>query len=330
MSNQVYEVAVLGATGVVGQKVIAMLQDNPKFKITQIAASERSKGKVFGEGIIWNEERPLDQSIANMTLIGLNEVTAPYAISALPSGVAREVEMNLATQGTHVFSNASAYRMNDNVPLMIPEINKTSISLLDNQPTPGKIVTNPNCSTVFLSLALAPLTELGTIKSISVATLQSVSGAGAGLAAYQITGNTIPYISGEEEKIEAEVKKILGCGTQIEDFDVIVHVNRVPVVYGHTLNIHVTYEDNVNVADIEKVYQNWNTKYENLFTLYDSPWFPQPLKNITNYDMGVHIGRIKGSTNPRTIGLTAMGHNLVRGAAGAAITNMENVIEAWS
>lgn len=328
MTKQVYEVAILGATGVVGQKAIALLQGHSKFKIVQIAASERSKGKVFGDSVLWNEERPLNSEIAQMELIGLSEVTAPYALSALPSDIAKEVELELAKKGTHVFSNSSAYRMQKNVPLMIPEINGFSLNLLDEQKTPGKIVTNPNCSTVFLSLALAPLTELGTIKSISVATLQSVSGAGSGLAAYAITGNTIPYISGEEEKIEQEVKKILGAGERIPDFDVMVHVNRVPVVYGHSLNIHVTYEDKVNVESVKKVYQDWNKKYENLFSLYESPWFPQPLKNLNHYDMGVHIGRIKSCTNPQMIGLTALGHNLVRGAAGAAIANMETALES--
>ncbi|MCB9092459.1 MAG: aspartate-semialdehyde dehydrogenase [Halobacteriovoraceae bacterium] len=326
MSSSPIEVAILGATGVVGQKAVAMLEQDSRFKVTQLAASERNKGKRYCDAMTWMESLPLSQNVAGIELRLPSEVTTPVVISALPAQTAREVEPALAERGIHVFSNASAFRMNTEVPLLIPEINRDHLSLVDKQSTKGKIVTNPNCSTVFLSTALAPLKQLGRFQHVDVVTLQSVSGAGASLAAYDINANTIPNIGGEEEKIQTEVKKILGTPEEQFEFDMLVHVNRVPVLYGHTLTIHVTFEDKVSVDDVYNLYHQANEVNPGLYELYQHPFLPQPVKNLGHYDMRTHIGRIKQSTSPNVIGMTVLGHNLVRGAAGAAIYNMNEFL----
>jgi aspartate-semialdehyde dehydrogenase len=324
--KNVKEVAILGATGVVGQKAIALLQNDPQFRIVELASSENSAGHLYGQRVNWIEYSELNEEIANLKLKSLKDVSAPYVISALPSDVAKEVELQLAQNGQYVFSNASAYRMDKTVPLVIPEINRSHLELMQDQKTSGKIITNSNCSTAFLVLGLHALRGLGRFEHLDVVTLQSVSGAGSSLAAFDINANTIPFINGEEEKIQAETKRILGTKTKPLEVDMLVHVNRVPVLFGHTINCHIEFDNKVSAADVENSFHEFNKKFPGIFKIYQNPVLPQPVKNLSHYDMSAHIGRIKSSSNLKRVGFTIMGHNLVRGAAGAAIANMKETI----
>lgn len=317
-------VAVLGATGTVGQKIIKMLENHPHFEITEIAASERSVGKKYKE-INWREpggECP--NNIQEMKLIPLKDVTAQYALSALPSDVAAEIEPYLASKGTHVISNASTFRMDKQTPLVIPEINSHHFELTEKQSTPGKLVTNPNCSTVFVTLGLLPIFKLAPLKAISIVTLQAISGAGyPGISSMDILGNIVPNIGGEEEKIENEAQKILGEIEKPLDTLITAHVHRVPVVHGHTVAMHLYYESPISVEQVKASYKDYQSKYPELYKLYEDEFSPQPLRDIHHFDQRAHIGRIKQGASDNIIGLVSMGHNLVRGAAGAAILNME-------
>jgi aspartate-semialdehyde dehydrogenase len=323
-----FNVAILGATGTVGQKAISMLSQHPFLEITEIAASEGNKDKRFGDVVNWRDESELPANIANMILKSPKDITAPYAISALPSESALEIEPYLANKGIHIFSNASTFRMDEKTPLLIPEINPDHIKLIEAQTTKGKIVTNPNCSTVMLACALKPLLKLGKLKHVSVVTLQAASGAGyPGVPSLDLIGNTIPFIGNEEDKIESESLKILGelQGHKIQGakFDVTCHVNRVPVADGHSVILHAYYETPVSPDEVRKSFLH----QENLFKVYTEDNRPQPKRDLTAYDMRIHIGRIKQGATPNVIGLLSLGHNLVRGAAGAAIINLEHFLK---
>lgn len=324
-TNIAYEVAILGATGTVGQKAIALLARNKRFKIVQLVASEGRCGQRYGDVVDWREPLgALDSQVADLTLIGFDQVTAPFIISALPSSVAEKEEPKLAQRGLHVFSNASSFRMDPNTPLLIPQINQDHLKLIDRQKTSGKIITNPNCATVFLAYGLAPLLEIGTLMHLSVVTLQSTSGAGyPGVSSMDIMGNLIPYINGEEEKIVEETKKILGDIDSPAEFSVTAHVQRVPVLYGHTVAMHLYYRDSISLEAAHEQFNRWNKKYPGLYIIHQDNTRPQPLRDVTHDDHRVHIGRLKMGDRPNVLGLIAMGNNLVLGAAGAAIANME-------
>lgn len=324
-NNTIHEVAILGATGTVGQKAIALLSRDDRFKITQLIASEGRCGQRYGSVVDWREPFcKLDSSVADLTLMGFNEVTAPFVISALPAEVASIEEPKLAQRGLHVFSNASAFRMEPDTPLLIPQINRSHLNLVDRQKTPGKIITNPNCATVFLTCGLAPLLKLGTLEHLSVVTLQSTSGAGyPGVSSMDILGNLIPYIDGEEAKIVEETKKILGTPDNPASFSITVHVNRVPVLYGHTIAMHLYYREPVRSEAAREAFNQWNQSHPGLYVVHEDNTRPQPLRDITHDDHRVHIGRLKMGDKPNILGLIAMGNNLVLGAAGAAIANMK-------
>ncbi len=317
-------VAVLGATGTVGQKIIAMIEQHPLFHVAEVAASHRSEGKKYLEACTWREPLPFPEKMASLTLKELSEVTSPFALSALPADSAKEIEPLLASKGIHVISNASAFRMQNNVPLIIPEINASHIELVKAQSTPGKIITNPNCSTVFLALGLAPLMKLGKINHVSVTTLQALSGAGyPGVPSFDLIGNVIPNIGGEEEKIEQEANKILGEIDSPAVFDLTVHVNRVPVVHGHSISMHVFFENEVKASSVREAFEVAQRELPGAYKLHFDDFSPQPARDLTHDDQRAHIGRIKQGGNSKVVGLVSMGHNLVRGAAGAAIKNLE-------
>lgn len=328
-TNTIHEVAILGATGVVGQKAIALLSRDSRFKIVQLVASEGRCGQRYGNAVDWREPLcELDPRVADLTFIGFDQVTAPFIISALPSSVAEEQEPKLARRGLHVFSNASAFRMDADTPLLIPQINRSHLELIDRQKSPGKIITNPNCATVFLVCGLAPLLEIGILEHLSVVTLQSTSGAGyPGVSSMDILGNVIPYIPDEEEKIIEETKKILGDMIAPKNLSVTVHVHRVPVLYGHTIVMHLYYRDPVSLEAAREQFNRWNKKYPGFYVLHEENTRPQPLRDVTHDDHRVHIGRLKMGDRPNTLGLIAMGNNLVLGAAGAAIANMLAFLE---
>lgn len=292
-------VAILGATGMVGQKVLALLKDHPLFYVSEVSASEKRQGNLYKD--------PLN-------------IESKYVISALPASVAKSIELDLAKRGHFVLSNASAHRMDAHVPILIPEINLEHLSLLDMQKTSGKIITNSNCTTAFISLALAPLQKLYPIKAVSAFTMQAVSGAGnRGVSSVEILGNIVPYIEGEEEKIIRETQKILGSPLKAASFEMTVNVNRVPVLDGHTVVLHIHFKSHVDLDAIKACYLSWP------YQLYDQIDRPQPRFDITFDDMRAHIGQIKYGATKQTISLIVMGHNLVRGAAGASLLNLETL-----
>lgn len=318
-------VAVLGATGVVGQKVIALLEDHPRYRVSELAASEARIHQRFEDACDWRETlMPMPERLANMRLIDAHRIQSDVVISCLPAESALVLEPWLAEQGKLVFSNASAFRMDPCVPLLVPEVNPDHLNLLPLQKTPGKMITNPNCSAVGIVLALAPLMQISDILHVSAVTLQSVSGAGyPGIASLDILGNTIPHIPGESGKIVAETKRILGDPSLPASFGMTCHVHRVPVVYGHSATLHVTFARKVQVQELWQAYQQANERHPGLYVLHRLEGRPQPIKDLAADDMRIHIGHVQGGDDPSILGLVVLSHNLVRGAAGAVIANMD-------
>lgn len=324
-------IAILGATGVVGQKMIAMLGQFPEFEIAELVASPQNAGKKYSDACTWREFSPLPPQYSNMVLKNPIEITSTFVLSALPSDLAAEIEPMLAAKGHWVISNASTFRMHREVPLIIPEINPHHLRLIERQTTPGKIITNPNCSTVFLTMGLHPLRELGDIESVSVVTLQALSGAGyPGVSALDALGNIIPFINQEEDKIENESQKILGDLDLPASFGATVHVHRVPVLHGHTVAMHVSFKQDVRVEQAYTTFARLEKQLPEAYKLHTQNDRPQPARDLSDFDNRTHIGRLKQGHNNKTIGLIAMGHNLVRGAAGAAIANLQLVIQNFN
>lgn len=327
-NSQKLPVAVLGATGPVGQKAITLLENHPLFECVEVAASEGSAGQIYGERVQWKNEIELPARVAAFRIKSLLDIQSKYVISALPADIAQEIEPALAGRGHIVCSNASAFRMDARVPLMIPEVNAAHLSLLDTQPWSGKILTNPNCSTVFLAGALAPLLALGEIDHVHVVTMQAISGAGyPGVASFDILGNLIPHIGGEEEKIRLETKKILGQAGHALEIGITVHVHRVPVLHGHTLAVHVRFKNPVTAREVTEVFAGVEKKNPEFIKLHEAADRPQPLRDLTPHDMRIHVGRIKQGDHPHIVGFISIGHNLVRGAAGAAIAILETYVK---
>src|SRR5579863_5039038 len=340
-----YSIGILGATGMVGQRFIQLLENHPWFEITWLAASDRSSGKLYGEAAKWRLDSPLPERIARMTVSPAEPEGAPKIIfAALDAAIAREMEPRFANAGCAVVSNSSAYRMAPNVPLVIPEINADHLHLIEEQPSRresgGYMVTNPNCSTIGLVLALKPLEERFGIEQIFVTTMQAVSGAGyPGVPSMDILGNVVPYIAGEEEKMEAETLKLLG---ELEGHIVrplaarmTAHCNRVAVEDGHTESVSiklgnklgrpVTREDILAAWADFKPLAGQHLPMAPLQPIEFAPQDdrPQPrLDRNRGRGMGVTVGRL------RPCGLldwkfTVLSHNTIRGAAGAAILNAE-------
>jgi aspartate-semialdehyde dehydrogenase len=321
-------VAVLGATGPVGQKAITLLENHPLFEIKEVAASEGSVGHVYGERVLWKNEIPCPANISEMKIKSLLGIESKWVISALPADIAQTVEPELASRGHIVCSNASAFRMDSRVPLLIPEVNTSHLSLLSEQPWPGKILTNPNCSTVFLAGPLAKLLALGEIEHVNVVTMQALSGAGyPGVPSFDLLGNVIPHIGGEEEKIRLETKKILGTASASLKLGITVHVHRVPVLHGHTVAVHVRFKKAVTSAQVLALFKKIEAESPNFLKVHTAEDRPQPLRDLNPHDMRIHLGRIKQGDADDTIGFISLGHNLVRGAAGAAIAILESYVK---
>jgi aspartate-semialdehyde dehydrogenase len=301
------DVAVLGATGAVGQKVLALLSKNPVWTLAQLCASDQKAGCLYGDVTSWREPLPMPD-IANIPLRKWSDVCTPYAISCLGNAPALYIEPALRQQGVHISSNASTFRMHADVPLHIQGVNDESLTLLKQQTTPGKLITNPNCSAVGIAMALKPLMSLGAIDQVYATTLQSLSGAGfSGPYAMDMLGNTQPHIDGEVDKIESEISRLLN-GLSIQ-----ARVHRVPVLYGHTATLYVIFKQPVTLQAVYSVYQ------AEPYCLYKDPYQPQP-RCLLPDDMRVHVGGL--SYREGVLGLTVLTHNLVRGAAGAAIENL--------
>jgi len=327
---------ILGATGAVGQRFIQALDNHPWFEITSLAASERSAGKTYDNAANWRLDIPLPQSIAEMNVVPVDptKVDADVVFSALPSENAETVEAEFAKAGFAVASNAAAYRMEEDVPLVIPEVNADHLGMIevqqDNRGWDGYIITNPNCSTIMMVMSLKPLMQFG-LDNVTVATMQAISGAGYdGVSSMAILDNIVPYIGGEEEKMEIEPQKLLGefDGAQFIDADLTVSAacHRVPVMDGHTEAIWATMSDDPTPEDVRNAFLNFNpdlgdlpTEPEQALIVHDQPDRPQPrLDRNLGEGMSVSVGRIREG-----IRYVAMGHNTVRGAAGASVLNAE-------
>ncbi len=307
-------IALVGATGMVGQMCIALLEEHEHFELSEIVASDKREGKKFSDEVNWVLDRPMPRFIKEKTFSSLEKLKSSYVISALPGDLAITVEKNLSEKGHFVFSNASAYRMHKNVPLLIPEINSHSLSLLKEQQTKGKIVTNPNCSTVMLTLALNPLKSVAAFKNLNVVTLQAVSGAGyPGVSSLDILGDVVPYIPSEEEKMVEETYKILDC-----TFPMHVTCHRVGVFHGHSLAVHLEFEKDFDLEHVKSLYSD-----SKVYELIDHESGPRPNRHLQWDDMKIYLGRFRQGQGKNILQMSVLGHNLVRGAAGAALGNAQ-------
>jgi aspartate-semialdehyde dehydrogenase len=338
------KVAILGATGAVGQRFIELLASHPWFEVARLCASDRSAGRLYQEACGWRLPSPLPDEMGLRRVEGMEPVGGiDLAFSALSASVASEVELAWAQAGVPVFSNARNYRMDEDVPLLIPEINPDHLELVSKQkksrgfPESGFIVTNANCSTTVLAMALAPLERAFGVQKVSVVTLQAVSGAGyPGLPSLDILGNVIPFIAGEEEKMEAETRKILGRlrdgAVEPTSMTVSAQVNRVPVVDGHTESVSFELDRPAELNDIRKALQSFRGEPQerNLpsapshpLILLDGKDRPQPTLDLYRQKaMATIVGRLRPCPVLQ-FKMTLLGHNTVRGAAGGSILNAE-------
>src|SRR3954470_4575034 len=336
-------VAVLGATGAVGQAFIRLLADHPWFELAEVAASERSAGKPYPEAARWIGDDAIPAAVARMTVLACDpkHVRSRVVFSALDSSIAGEAEAAFAKAGKIVLSNAKNYRMDPDVPLVIAEVNPDHLDILDIQRKqrkwPGAIVTNGNCAAIAAVLPLAPLHEAFGVATVFIATMQAVSGAGyPGVPSLDILGNVIPYIKDEEPKLEAEVKKFLGRrgSARIEDADIGVssHTNRVPVEHGHTVAMSIKLGKKASVEDAQHAIASWRGASEaqglpssplRPLGYTDDPDRPQPRKDVqAGRGMTVTVGRVRPDP-VLDVRLVALGHNIIRGAAGASVLNAE-------
>jgi aspartate-semialdehyde dehydrogenase len=335
------EVGILGATGMVGQHFIKFLDGHPQFDLTWLGASERSAGKRYTEAAKWHLVGGVPESTAKLTVSEAKPGDAPKLLfSAMDASVATEIEREFAQAGHVVVSNSRNHRMFADVPLLVPEINPDHLNLIPIQRKlrgwKGQIVTNPNCSTIVLTMGLAPLKQFG-IKRVIATTLQAISGAGyPGVPSMDIMGNVVPYIGNEEEKMQEETQKIMGdfAVDHVEPLaaKVSAHCNRVPVVDGHTVTVSVEFASKVTGADILHAFQTFRgaPQDRNLPSAPKHPVQymteldrPQPRKDAErDRGMAAFIGRLRACP-VFDWKFVALGHNTVRGAAGAAVLNAE-------
>lgn len=340
-------VAVLGATGAVGQKLLAALAAHPTFEVVQVVASAERIGRRFGSEVRWREAGPVPEAVADLVFTAAEPAAGiRLAFSALDAPVAREVEPRFAAAGVLVVSNASAFRMADDVPLIIPEVNAGHLAMLaaqrDRRGWRGGILTNPNCSTAVLATALAPLHAAFGVERVVVATLQAASGAGyPGVPSLDLLDNVVPYIGGEEDKIESECAKLLGAldGGRVVPADVTVSamVHRVPVIDGHLVSASVQFRTAPGVAAAcealaaftgPAIVRGLPSSPARPIEVDARPDRPQPrLDRDRGHGMTVTVGRVR-SCPVQHLRFVAMGHNLVRGAAGAALQNGELAVAA--
>jgi aspartate-semialdehyde dehydrogenase len=336
------EVGILGATGVVGQQFVARLARHPWFKPAWLAASERSEGRAYGTVAPWKLAVPIPDGLASQQVEACIPGRGPRVVfSALDASVAGDIEQAFAAAGHFVVSNARNYRMDPLVPLLIPEVNADHLRLLPEQQQrkqwTGGIVTNPNCSTVVLAMALAPLRRFG-LASVFVSTMQAVSGAGyPGVPSLDILGNVVPFISGEEEKIESETLKILGTdgGRAPHGAIISAHTNRVAVIDGHIMTVSVAFHGDPSQAEVVDAFRQFRGRPQELglptapnppIVVSEEANRPQPRLDADRGDgMAITVGRVRPCRLTHTK-FVALGHNTVRGAAGAAILNAELMV----
>lgn len=342
MSHPKIDVGILGATGSVGQEFISQLASHPWFRLTWVAASSRSAGHPYSDATPWRLPTPCPDDISKMVVDTVEPGRAPKVLfSALDAQVAGEVEGEFAKAGHVIVSNARNYRMDADVPLLVPEVNADHLDLLRAQEArgwAGRIITNPNCSTIILALVLGPLRPFG-LRAVNVTTLQAVSGAGyPGVPSVDIVGNVIPHIDGEEEKLETESKKILGAlqNGRVTAHPIIVsaHTTRVPVINGHTEMVSVSFDGDAE-PDLDALIEAFrgfsgrpqaeqlpSAPAEPIVYLTD-PNRPQPKLDVDRAGgMAVTVGRLR-PCNVLDCKFVVLGHNTIRGAAGAALLNAE-------
>ncbi len=335
------KVGVIGATGIVGQRFVHLLEEHPFFELTELVASSRSEGKKYSNAVN-HLVKPIPEKFANMEVKTYDQdLDCDLVFSALPSGAAKKIEGDLAERGFVVASNASYHRMDEDVPLVIPEVNPEHLDLIDiqrdNRDTDGYIVTNPNCSTIQLAIALKPLHERYTVEGINVVTMQAVSGSGyPGVASLDITDNILPYIGGEEEKLKEEPLKLFGDVNNRkideEDIKVSASCNRVNVVDSHLENVSVSLEEEVGLKELKNTMSefkglpqelNLPTAPSDPIVVMEEPDRPQPrLDRNKENSMATVVGRIREDPI-MDFKFLVLGHNTIRGAAGASVLNAE-------
>ena len=338
-------IGILGATGMVGQRFMQLLESHPQFEITAVAASDRSQGKAYSEACSWRLGGEMPACVRSMKV----QPPAPpldcdIVFSSLPGEIARETEGNFAAAGYPVISNSSAYRMDADVPLLIPEVNHQHLDLLARQreryTSGGFIVTNPNCSTIMLALALAPLHAAFGVSAVVATTMQALSGAGyPGVASLDILDNVLPDIGGEEEKIETETTKILGrfADGRIETAPMAVSAqcHRVNVADGHMAAMRVKLARKAELSEVRDVLASFRSLPQELglhsapsnpIVVRDEPDRPQPkLDRDAGQGMTITIGRLMPDA-VLDYRFVVLSHNTIRGAAGAAILNAELLV----
>lgn len=338
-------VAVLGATGAVGQTFVRLLAGHPWFRLAEVAASERSAGKRYRDATKWIEgTMPDEVKDLVITTCEPSQVSSRIVFSAMDADAAETVEPAFAKAGRFVLSNTKTFRMTDDVPLVIPEVNASHLALLDAQQAKGwsgGVVTNANCAAIAATMALAPLHERFGLTELFIATMQAVSGAGyPGVPSLDILGNVIPYIGGDEEgKIEREMQKMLGTveGARIAmaPFVVSAHANRVPVEHGHTVVMSAKFRQKPTVSEAIAVIRAWKGEIAELdlpsaprqpLVLAEQADRPQPRRDVhAGNGMTVTVGRVREDAIFH-LKLVAMGHNTIRGAAGSAVLNAETLV----
>jgi len=338
------ECGILGATGMVGQHFIKFLQDHPWFDLTWLGASDRSAGKKYKDAAKWHLGGTAPANIAGHVVEESRPGNAPKLLfSAMDASVATEIEQAFAQAGHVVVSNSRNHRMERDVPLLVPEINADHLRIVPVQQQSrgwkGQIVTNPNCSTIVLTMGLAPLKQFG-IQRLVVTTLQAISGAGyPGVPSMDINANVIPFIGGEEPKMETETQKIMGefDGDHIAPLKakVSAHCNRVPVVDGHLVTISVEFAHKPSESDLMAAFESFSgvPQERNLPSAPAKPVIymhendrPQPRKDVERErGMAAFVGRLRACP-VMDWKFIALGHNTVRGAAGAAVLNAELMV----
>ena len=337
-----YRVGVLGATGTVGQRFVQLLENHPQFEITALAASDRSAGKPFAEACAWKLPGTIPDYARDIIVQPIEpQLDCDIVFSSLPSSVARETEEAFARAGYPVISNSSSYRMDEDVPLLIAEINPDHIGLIDIQKQKrgfgkGFIVTNPNCAVISIAPPLAALHNRFGVESSVVTTLQAISGAGyPGVASLDIFDNVIPYIAGEEPKVETESQKILGRfkegSIEKAEFTLSAQCFRVPVIDGHSASVRVDLREKATLEDVVEAMRSFPSldlysSPEQFIDVTDEPARPQPRLDRDNGNgMTITVGRVFPD-NIFDYRFVALSHNTVRGAAGAAVLNAELLI----
>ncbi|HEV2119642.1 MAG TPA: aspartate-semialdehyde dehydrogenase [Candidatus Bathyarchaeia archaeon] len=335
------KVAVLGATGMMGQKFVQLLAHHPWFEVSAVAASDKSVGKEYGASIGSRKEANLPDELGELVLTEPKPQALDdpdVAFSALPAEVAGPIEEDFAKAGMPVFSNASSHRMDQYVPLLNPEVNPEHAEMVEEQKrrmkTDGFIVANPNCTTAILTLSLKPLQDKFGLETVVVSSMQAVSGAGyPGVASLDIMQNVIPFIRNEEEKVEHETNKILGTVSRLAGITVSASCNRVPTIHGHMEAVFSKTRSAATPNEVIKVMSEFKGAPQQL-KLPSAPEYPIIVREEedrpqTRLDvdegngMTVTVGRVRRDPALNGVKYMALGHNLVRGGAGCSILNAE-------